>query len=90
MIDVHLWPISTLALSVTVLLGAPMVRIVSSYASGAFASLRIRWILSNLECLKANSWKHLYPLIEQMDEKNVSEYMTSFMRRGRNTHDLVI
>ena len=87
---VHLLPVKTCALSVTVLLGAPMVLITSSYAAGAFASLLIRWIASYFEYLNANNWKHLHPLIEQTEEKKVSEYMTSSILRGLNAQTLVL
>ena len=86
---VYLIPAETWVLSVTVLFGAPIPLIHSSYTSGAANSLCIRENLSNLEFLKAIIWKHVYPLMDFTDAKNVSEYITSFMWCGLRAHTLV-
>ena len=58
--------------------------------SGSDNSLRIRANLSNLKFLKANIWKHVYPLIDFTDANHVSEYMTSFMRCGLKAHTIFL
>ena len=90
LMDVHLEPVKALALSVTVLRGAPIDLITSSYASGAWLSLLIKWTFTSFVFLKANNWKHLNPLMEQSEEKKVSENILSSILMGFSAHALVL